>query len=72
MKLNDNANIALDIWKLEHMTRKGGLYCYAVGAHIVLDLEQQTVFRSTVFANGIAQPELIEWFQGHFNQVKAN
>lgn len=66
LKLSDNPDIALDLWKLEHMTSEGGLYGYSVGVHIILDLGRRTVAQSTIFADGAPDPELSDWFQGMF------
>lgn len=68
LKLSDNINIALDLWKLTHMTRQNGLYGYSVGAHVILNLDQQTVAQSVVFVGGAPHPELTDWFQVHFLQ----
>ncbi|TGT71851.1 MULTISPECIES: hypothetical protein [unclassified Mesorhizobium] len=62
LKLSDNPNIALDLWKLIHMTRQNGLYRYSVGAHIILDLKRQTVAQSIIFVGGAPHPELTDWF----------
>ncbi|KAA0699981.1 hypothetical protein DTW90_11805 [Neorhizobium sp. P12A] len=68
LKLSDNANIALDLWKLSQMTRENGLYAYSVGAHIILNLDRRTVAHSIIFIGGAPHPELTDWFQGHFHQ----
>ncbi|RWA81301.1 MAG: hypothetical protein EOQ30_19180 [Mesorhizobium sp.] len=67
LKLSDNHDIALDLWKLTHMTRQNGLYEYAVGAHVILNLEQQTVAQSIIFVDGAPHPELTDWFRRHFD-----
>ena len=66
LKLSDNTNIALDLWKLSHMTRQDGLYGYTVGAHIILNLNRQSVAHSTIFVGGAPHPDLSNWFQEHF------
>ncbi len=68
LKLSDNTDFALDVWKLIHMTRQQGLYAYKVGAHVVLDLQRRTVAQSLVYLDGSPKPELSAWFQAQFPQ----
>ncbi|WP_154674698.1 hypothetical protein [Mesorhizobium erdmanii] len=69
LKLSDNHDIALDLWKLAHMTRENGLYGYTPGAHVILNLQQQTVAQSIIFVGGAPHPELAGWFQRHFDRI---
>ncbi len=62
LKLHDNTNFALDLWKLTHMTRLAGMYAYMVGAHVVLNLRAQTITQALIYVDGSVNIELTDWF----------
>lgn len=66
VKLAGNYNYKGDVRKLRAMTYPEGLYRYAVGVHLVLDVPKQRVTRAQAYINGAIHPDLTAWFEAQF------
>ena len=67
IKLAANYNYTSDIRKLRGMTAQDGLYGYAVGVHLVLDVPRRRVNRGHVYIDGNIDQALTTWFEAQLS-----
>ena len=61
VKKSTNKDFDGDIWKLKGLTEQAGVYAYAVGLHLVLDVKSGCVPRCDVYIDAHKDPDMTDW-----------